>query len=582
MDQHGRDQQATYPLPMNPYNFQLAKEAAYQQVELQPDMVREEMRHERAMEREVLKSHNRQLEVLQKQMAKEKTNRINYYKNSVNLTIVNGTNVIIADKILFHCRILQLKCYQFDNTDLCYWQIILAEQGGQTEVVSQLYDENLLTSPNKLKGTILSKYICVNDNKIDALAWNWMFTQLNTLYEDADIIELPFKPGWFHNENGWHFWTNSDDSFLLSNLIEKFSIDRFECLQSKEVIKKLLSYSMRKASCQQQLAILLIFRLTALMGRFTGDEQFCPSLTIIGENANQVAQKYLRTMKNNVDTTNIDSDRITNIRNRVKSLQDTPAIFLSSDPDSKSTQNRMRDIRSWMDNGLVEGTKIDVPFVFCLGNFSKEYHLNNTIILECSAIEASEVPLWYDQIQSLLISMIEDSGNFWANEFKNEYDKNQGRFAIFKTITKLVPRMLESYLEDATNTEFKNFLHLGIEEIERQFSLEYGVLLDIFRENVLQLVDEGILSVVSRNQCPLSFNTLCIYYDTEFYFFCQEEFQEVCLRAKIDLKSILSLKQQLIEQGFVRIYKNSGYRNRELEVNFVVNTFNGQNIGCLA
>ncbi len=573
MNPNSNPHSPTYPLPMPPQEFQMAQEAIFQQRILNdPETQREMIRQKNRLIRDV----NRNYLQRQKQKAKEMSYQIYYEQNSIMLSAINGLNEIISTKTLFKCRLLGLRCYQYDNDNTHYWQIMLAEQGGTPEVISQLYNEHLLDSSHKLHSTILSKYICTNDNKTNALAWHWMLSQLNKLYEDADVTELPFKPGWFRDENGWHFWTNSDDYFLISDLVEKFSIEHFDNLYPNELFNQFLDFTTKMASSQAQMAILLIYRFTAFLGRFTGTEQRCPSLTIIGKNAKQIAQRYLRTMDNSIDTVNMDSDRIGNIRSRVLNLQDTPAIFLSSDPDSKSTQNRIHEIQSWMNAGLVEGKKITIPFVFCLNTFSKNYHLDNTVVLDCSVLEMLNVSSWYAQIQSLAISVIENSGNFWVDEFRKEYKKNQQQFSVFKTINKLVSRMFESDLGDATNTELQKFLHLGEEEIERQFSLTYGILLDIFRESVLQTVDDGNLTVANKNQCLLSSNTVSIYYDSCSYYFCQEIFLMVCQEAKIDLKSILSLKQQLIEGGFVRTYHTRGNHNRELEVDFVVCSSDGQ------
>lgn len=570
-----------YPLPLPPQEFQMAQEAALQQRVLNdPEMQREIIRQNNRLTRDANRSNLQ----IQKQKAKELTYKIYYEENSILLAVINGLNELISTKTLFKCRLLGLKCYQYDNDSTYYWQIILAIQGGSSEVISRLYSEHLLTSSHKLHNTILRNYICVNDNKTNTLAWHWMLSQLDKLYEDADVTELPFKPGWFRDENGWYFWTNSDDYFLISNLVEKFSIEHFDNLNANEVFNHLLYHTAKLGSNQAQMAILLIYRITALLGRLTGTEQPCPSLTIIGKNAKQIAQKYLRTMESNLDIFNLDSDRIGIVRSHVLDLQDTPAIFLSSDPDSKSTQNRIHEIRSWMSTGFVDGNKISIPFVFCLNTFSKSYHLDNTIVLDCSDIEILNVSSWYAQIQSLIISVIENSGNFWVDEIRKEYEKSQQQFSLIKTMIKLVYRMFESDLDDATNTDFKKFLHLGEEEISRQCSLIYGILLDIFRESVLQTVDDGKLAVENKNQCFLNSSSISVYYDTEYYYFTRKVFDFICQKANIDTKTELAIKQQLAECGYIKLYKNSGTHSRELEIDITVCNSSGEkiNISCLA
>lgn len=242
-----------YPLPLPPQEFQIAQEAVLQQRILNDsEMQREIIRQNNRLTRDEHKSYLQ----MQKQKAKELTYKIYDEDNSILLAAINGLNELISTKTLFKCRLLGLKCYQYDNDSTYYWQIILAEQGGTSEVISQLYSEHLLTSSHKLHNTILCEYICVNDNKTNTLAWRWMLSQLDKLYEDADVTELPFKPGWFRDENGWHFWTNSDDYFLISNLVKKFSIEHFDNLNANELFKQLLYCIKKSGSSQAQMAIL--------------------------------------------------------------------------------------------------------------------------------------------------------------------------------------------------------------------------------------------------------------------------------------------------------------------------------------
>lgn len=578
MEQQHRGKPAIYSLPMPQMDFQLAREVAYQEMELQPDVVREGIRHRRALEREENKSHHRQLEVLQKQMAREKTYKIFCCKNSIQLSIINGTTAVIADKILFSCGVTQLKCYRYDNEDCFYWQIILAEQGGNPEVASQLYNADLLTSPNKLRGTILSNYICVNDSRIDALAWRWMFSQLNLLYEDADIIELPFKAGWFQTENKWHFWTDSGDYFLLSEQVKKFSADYFENLDANVTIASFLDTILNGCTSQYIMAILLTFRVSALLGRLVENVSPPLSLTIIGKEARQVAETYLRTMHNEVDIINLDSDRIGNIRKRVNNLQDTPVIFVSSEPNSKSTQNRIREARSWMNTGVMEGMKVTVPFVFCLTSFSKEYPLADTVVINASKYILPNGNLFFAQIQSMVISNIESSGEYWVSELRKQFKKNRGQLALFKAVNRLLLKMFESDLDATTNAKLKELFRSGEEEIERQFSLKGGILLETFRESVLRLVDGGSLLVVDKDKCPNSSNTMHVFYDNMCYYLIQDIFDFICQQANIDSKSVLSIKQQLLEQDFVKIYRHNGFHNRELVIDFIVRNACGQKI----
>lgn len=579
---------AIYYQPMQQSDFEAAQRTAYQQAQLQPDVVREGIRHQWAIEREVNKQRLWERQVSQRQKAKQKEYQVVCINNSSFLSIKNGLDVVLVEKRLFRCRVTQLYCYQFDDEDDCYWQVSLVEQNGNSEILSPLYDTYLLEAPTRLKKTILSCYLDAKDRETCSYAWMWMYDLLNELFCEAEVKELPYKAGWFQFENQWRFWTNSEDGFLLSEQAEKFSVQRFEDLDTEETV---LTF-MKAVSCisadHSIPAVLWIYHVAALLGRLTGAVPLGIGLTLIGEKSRVVAERFVRTMDSNVDIVNLDSCSLPEIRKTAKFLQDTPMIFVSSNPNSRSTQNRILEVHSWIDTGYIGDKEVSLPFVFCLQKFAKEYPLDSTVIVDTDKIMSMKNSLIFFKLQSLIISTVENSGTYWVDELRKEYARQvenvNTAMAMYRAVDNIILSMFDRNLSIMTKNQFKELICIGESEIERQLSLEYGILLDVLRKNVWKLADENALSIIHKNECPKNSDNTKIYYDDAFYYFTRKIFDFICQKANIDTKTELAIKQQLVECEYVKLYKNSGTHNRELEIDITVYNSSEEksNISCLA
>lgn len=128
---------------------------------------------------------------------------------------------------------------------------------------------------------------------------------------------------------------------------------------------------------------------------------------------------------NNVDTINLDSDRMGKIRERVCALQDTPVIFLVNDPADRSVRNRLREVISWMRTSRIDGKIVKAPFVFCFQQFSPVLPLDDMLVVDASSIR----PLKDDQIlnkfQSMVVERVEQAGESYVNEIANRYNSDR-------------------------------------------------------------------------------------------------------------------------------------------------------------
>lgn len=554
---------------------QLQYRALYDETELQ-----EIARLRRNMELVNHKSNVRQAEFAAKQAMRNKGNKIFWRNNEAVLQVINGMNIVVGEWQLFLCRVEAVKRYTRTRSKQNLWQVELVEHVGGLKVKSQLYDEEFLQSPSRLKKTILGRYFGLVSSNIKSLAWEWMYSIVLAMYERADILELPLKAGWHEGEHGWLFWTSdSSETELLNEQILRFSVEKFHEINVEDVLKNLLSDA-EKVSSRECVSAMLILRWVALLGRLITNETFRVGITIVGENAEMVARTFLTTMYSSYDIVNLDSDRLGLMRERAKLLQDTPIIFISSDMDCKSTKNRLKEVMSWMNTGNIEGEKVMVPYIFCIRNFSKEYPLDDMFLINADKISLFIGDVGFSKLQNFIISTIENSGSYWVEELRKKYKSIRkinykcNLFLLVDSIVSIVMKMLADEIEEKNYLDLQDFLQLGAEEIRCQFTQNFDVLTEVFRESVINLVERGEISAVEKGGILLEGNIIC--YDTDCYYFTDEVLKFICQKAKISEKSLLFIKQKIVEQGFVKLYKTSCNHGRELEVDFFMYNPEGQ------
>ncbi len=566
------------------YNYVMTKKL--QERSLSDEGVAEVVSQQRAIERDIHKAQLRMMTEAHKQSVKMKEHKISIRNNATVLDITNGEKVIVHTHELFTCEVKNVRRFKRAESEDKLFQIIIFDKSKNMEVESPLYDMKILQSLSKLRNTILARYDCTISQEIGKTAWKWMQKMLISMFESADSIVIPGRPGWFNINERWHFWNNTEESSIfLNEEMRKFRVDQFDVLDAGAVVKTLVN-NLMKSENKKYASVLLIIRLVALLGRLATDDPFRIGVTLIGNGAESVAMAYLRTMNNNIDIVNIDSDRISVIREKMKILQDTPMIFVSSNPNSRSTQNRIREVTSWMQSGYVEGDKTQIPYIFCLQKFSKEYPLDSTIVLNIEEKEKFGDKILYAKIQALIIKIIETSGTYWVEQCKCIHEKTKDEEIqgdtdkvkkLIATIVMVVSKMFDSdSVGQKTHYELCELLHIGMEEIQQQFSIKTGVILEVFREKVVQLVSKKRVLMEMREKVSQGMKLPVIYFDADHYYFTKNSMNSICSEALIGEKSILHVKQQLADQDALKMYKNGNEHNRELEVDFWVCNAYGQ------
>lgn len=566
-------------MPMSPEDYELLLEGEIQQLRLNdPQELKKEAEHRREMERDVKKSLLRQNEFVYKQSAKTKTYDIRMYNGEIRMEVINGNNYIVERSILFSCKIDKMYRFKRDYTRENLWQTVLRDR--DNTVCSELYPAEYISSVIKLQKTILTKYDCTIAPNQKNIAWKWLRNQLIAMYEQARVIELPYLAGWFEIRDVWHFWTKTEDTELLaSEVINKYRREEFTDLTTEEIIGELLE-NIEITADRTTFGILLLFRMWAYLGNLESDSPPVIGLTLIGANAVEVAKKYLRTMyseDDGIDIINLDADRISQIREKVKLIRNTPVIFVSCNPDNKSTQNRLADVISWMQSGFMEGAKVQGPFVFCLQEVSSSYPLDKTVVIDVSNVPIFDSFKSFSKTQSLLISIIERGGSYWVEEFRHRYMKfleegsNMGENSIvcaLKAMIQTVSRILN--LNEERDKLLEAILYEGLDEITRQMSFEAGRLLEVFQQGVEKMVITGLISSIEVHENAEKAGNERLYFDNEYYYFHKNLLQKIAENLRLSRKAVLCIKQELSNHNLLKQYRKTTNRRNELEVDITV------------
>ena len=96
------------------------------------------------------------------------------------------------------------------------------------------------------------------------------------------------------------------------------------------------------------------------------------------------------------------------------------------------------------------------------------------------------------------------------------------------------------------------------------------------RTKVEDLAGLEIIYFIDRNKISYITSDSVIYYDDEFYYFTSKVLNFICQRTNIDYKTLLLIKQQLAEQNLIKLYKNRSSCNRDLGIDFLVCSLNGE------
>lgn len=544
--------------------------------------VLEEARLDRSMRRDEHRSYLKREEQRVRLIRRESHMEIMEKDGAMYVLSLDGFGEGIGFRKVFSAKIQSLKCYRYQNSTEVWCQITLLEERTGREVISPLYGEEDIQAMKKLKRTILSVYDCSDSMKNSFILWNWLRKQMISMLKDAKIVEIPSKPGWYLGDKSWHFYSMSDeDTEKYTDCMRNFDMQRFENLDVEDTMCSLLE-NLKEIYNQDDVGMLIQYRLGALLGRLTKKPCFQNGILIWGEKAEEIARFYLTTMENGVDTVNLDSDKIGNIRERVCALQDTSVILLVNDPDNRSVQNRLREAISWMQTSRIDGKSVKAPFVFCFKRFSPLLPLDDMLVVDASSIRLPKDDQILAKFQCLVVERIEQAGELWVNEIANTYNLyikvGYGEaVSLARTVTLVLYKMFdEPGVNILRRISLEKLLKVGEEEMKRQLSKKSGRLSEIFREQVINLLNKGTILIAERDRASVLDERKYIYYDSQYYYFTEDILRRIGILASIDRKSILVLKQELDSLSMIKKYKTTGQRTEELHVDFRICNAYGQ------
>lgn len=488
--------------------------------------------------------------------------------NNIWLQKLDGNKQILSESIVFNCYIKNVKRYICKETQQEFFQLVITERNGES--ISCLYGVELLSSHLKLQQTILCKYISVDGLKAESYIWKWALLKVINLFDLAEIQYIPALPGWYENEGTYCFWRQCKKLEMLSNTeIKNFNLRYLE-KQGAETVKSLFCNT--KSFEIKEIGILLIVRLIALLGRLCTEESISLGVILYGDTAMTVARKLLSVSEDENNIFNLDTDRINTIRLKAKKMRENTMIFVLTDPDNKSTQNRIKEIFSWYRSGYIESSKVTVPYIFCMNTLSTHIPLENCIILDADLVKSSEWEKPFTALQSYWVDLIESSGVYKVERLqsymgKGEMSSKQKLKALNNCIVKETVMSLQS--ENEKEDGVKKLLEIGKEALERQIE-EHEKPVELFRSMVLQSADRRDIDFCRYKDIMTEYKSNIVYYDEKYYYFTKNILQKICEKGKMDSKSLLMIKQQLISMGVVKLYRNTGNHSRELQIDITI------------
>lgn len=575
---HNSSTQSVLMPPMSPEEFQLYLQGQEQNCMLyDSEMIKEGVRQKRILERDAVKSSLKREEILYRQKIRMTKRTFFERQGAVWMQDINGAGQVIREVRVLACLIRGVRRYIREGQEDELFQLIVKD--GERKVFSNLYGIELLKSPMQLQKTILCGYDETCSQQDKAAIWRWLWKETINLYDKAERYYLPALPGWYRAGEHYHLWAgNRSPELVLNKEIRGYKIRYTEGTEAVKISKFFNQKGMKN---KETVGALLLVRIIALTGRLCTSEPIPISIILYGDSALTIAKELLSVSDTEGNIINLESDRLNVIRRKVGCLREDVAIFTLHSTESRSTRNRIQDVCSWVSSGYIEGNKVTVPYVFCIEKLTQNLPLKDSILIDADSICSEEWRESFTMVQSWWIDMIEKSGTLIVEQLQTAVlQKRKERKGIIKCITEILVEEIISLMNcnrDVGGT-IVTILQSGIEMINEQILMQYEHILTVFHSQIVQMAE--------RNQIMFSDNTNAdfvsedreVYYDSDFYYFPNPVLKRVCNEAKMDIKSLLAVKQQLISLGFVKLYRNNGNHNRELQVDIPIRSKNGKSI----
>lgn len=523
-----------------------------QQANVNSCMTIDDYRYE---QRQILKYNLRMKEIQYRDSLKKKTYEISCVNDRIQLNAI----------VVFDCSVKGINKYVRDDSQQNLFQIVIVSNGKERK--SELYDTDLLSSSTKLKKTILHNYDTMRvGTQESTAAWKWILGKCCKMYDEAETLQLPDSPGWKYCRESIKFYAGNRMKGL--DIYKNQRIKQFQLRYVKYDVCKIRQ--MIERNKDDIASVLLNVRLIALLGDLCEGLIMHKFILLYGSRSLQMARDLLSVSSNGYNIINLDSDRLNETRNKIKIMKNDVAIFNVNNASNRSAVNRIKEIYSWKQSGYIEGHSIKIPFVICMSKLSFEIPLSECIVVDTDRVNKSELELLFDSIQSWVIDEIEESGVMIEKLFEKEQkDAEETPKTIYQIVSEVIGRVL---VEDSA--ELIDFLKKGQQEMLRQEGMQHGRLLDVFHSAVLSCKQ---LVYQDRRKTERLDDAVMVLYDDDYYYFQSTVIDTLCKTNNIDLKILCMIKQELAQQGFIKMYRSNGNHNREFQTDIAI-TQNGDKL----
>ena len=525
-----------------------------------------------------------------KQYLKERHYEIIEGAGTMMVQIKNGINQA-ANVTVFRCQVRDIKRYRSENGKE-FFRLILLTDGQGTEVEGALHDADLLMKRDGLKQTELKNYEegfvygISEGGKIMRFVWEELRKRISLSYDNEVSVMIPSKAGWHMGEGHYRFYSReSVESCMAHEESMQYSFLRSgnaDPMKLLEQIQKIFD----PGKCPE-IPVLLYARLISLLGRILTDKMPEISFTIVGENAKMIASKLCSTFEADRNVISLDAECIGEIKKRIQEVRDTPMIIAVSNPNNRSTQNRLDTIRSIQEDGMLDGRKTGVTFVYCIRALSEQTPLEKTVMVEEAAmakVEMQEIKKLFDLLQTQIVDCIEayrgDMIQYYkmdARGIKRPDERLKEECRVVKNLVVNILRFCklpEQYVE-----YIQNFLSIGEAEISRRMGNQPDIYLDLFKKTVVALTNDNRLKFSSR-EGNKKFKVSTVCWDENYYYFDSDCMSRICKDANIS--SSIYVKQQLAEKGLIKLYGNKRRREMQTDITAYNNEGNPKRISVTA
>lgn len=563
-----------YPLPQEQVSRMFIREVQDYQLAHPEEMIR----YQKEAERDILKSKLRQEEAKTRALLKMKSKEIYCTEDNIQLVVKTGDGREMSRKVAFRFGLGSLKVKRFRREGEKEFLLALILKSKEKKML-RLYPAAFASSPLKLRAhTFLSEYEGSLTDEERRFCWAWLQKRISEAYADDIDNIIPSKAGFFQAEKGICFWADREGlKPFLNETIGSFSLDVISGLDPDDIVRELAGMAEKIGMEERQLGVLLVVRLYTLLSNLATEAPPNIGVILSGEDSAEIARGFLRVLdsgESSWDFFNLDSDRISLIRERIKRLRNTPAFFVASGSGGKAFWNRFQDVYGWLQNGLIEGTRLTVPMIFCVRELPVDWPLDNLVVVQVAKRWLHDGGEVFDKLQSYIIEAVENSGIHWGEALKRHFQEQEKNddwrlLSLLRAIKVVALQILD--LHEEANGYLCNLLDMGLGEIAAQVSLADGYLLQKFRLGVCHEVEAGTFNVFDLTEHP---EVACvdgnIFFDGENYLFTHKLLCSICEALGFVRKAALYIKRELSSQGYLKQYKGSGLRPKEYEIDLML------------